>query len=87
MSKTNMVLNALQNGEELTAKQITSRYGLSNPHDAVYQLRMEGYPIYLNTRKNARGETTMKYRLGNPTRKVIAAGIAALGIEGAGLVR
>lgn len=87
MSKTNMVLEAFKNGEELTAKQITSRYKIANPHEAVRTLRSQGYAIYLNTRKNASGERVQKYRLGMPTRKVIAAGIAALGVEGAGLAR
>lgn len=86
MSKINMVLKAFQNGEELTANQITARYGVANPHDVVYNLRREGYAIYLNSRKNARGEIMQKYRLGNPSRKVVAAGIAALGVEAAGLV-
>lgn len=86
MSKTNMVLKAFQNGEELTAMQIMARYGVANPHDVVYNLRSQGYAIYLNERKNARGQITQKYRLGNPSRKVIAAGIAALGVEAAGLV-
>lgn len=85
MSKTNMVLEAFKSGEELTAKQITSRYKLANPHEAVRTLRSQGYAIYCNTMKNARGETVQKYRLGNPTRAVIAAGIAALGAEAAGL--
>ena len=86
MTKTNMVLEALMNGEEMTAKQITARYGVANPHEVVRSLRSQGYAIYLNAHKNARGETKQKYRLGNPSRKVIAAGIAALGVEAAGLV-
>lgn len=81
---TNRVFEALVlNGEELTAKQIASRYGVANPHDAVYNLRMEGYPIYLNSRKDSKGRVTQKYRFGTPSRKVIAAGYKALA---AGLV-
>ena len=85
MSKTMKVLEAFMNGETLTAAQITSRYGIANPHDAVHNLRTSGYPVYLNTEKNSKGHSVSKYRLGNPTRKVIAAGIAALGIKEAGL--
>lgn len=81
---TNRVFEALVlNGEELTAKQIASRYGVANPHDAIYNLRMEGYPIYLNSRKDSKGRVTQKYRFGTPSRKVIAAGYKALA---AGLV-
>jgi predicted transcriptional regulator len=86
MSKVNQVLQAFKNGEELTAKQISSRFKLSDPHSAVRTLREAGYAIYLNKRTNSMGETYNKYRLGTPTRQVIAAGIAALGVEAAGLV-
>ena len=79
VSKIEHVFNALVNkGEELTAKQISSRYGISNPHDAIYQLRMEGYSIYLNRKKDSKGNITHKYRFGTPSRKVIAAGYKAL---------
>lgn len=81
---TNRVFEALVlNGEELTAKQISSRYNVANPHDIVYNLRMEGYSIYLNQHKDSKGRVTQKYRFGTPSRKVIAAGYKALA---AGLV-
>ena len=79
MTKTDRVFEALVlNGEELTAKQLASRYDIGNPHDAVYQLRMEGYPIYCNKRKDSKGRVTHKYRFGTPSRKVIAAGYKAI---------
>ena len=87
MTKTNMVLEALENGEELTAAQMTARYGIRNPHEAVRSLRNSGYAVYLNKRTNSKGEVTHKYRLGKPTRAIVAAGIAALGIKEAGLAR
>jgi len=68
----------VERGEELTASQITSRYGVANPHDAVYQIRRMGYAIYLNDRKNSKGEVTQKYRAGKPSRSLIAAGYRAL---------
>jgi hypothetical protein len=70
-------------GQELTAKQISARYNVANPYDTVYTLRMEGFPIYLNTRTDSKGRVTQKYRYGTPSRKVIAAGYQALA---AGLV-
>lgn len=83
-SATARVYKALVvDGEELTAKQISARYGVANPHNTVYTLRMEGYPIYLNQRTDSSGRVTQKYRLGSPSRKVIAAGYKALA---AGLV-
>ena len=68
----------VENGEELTAAQIKSRYGVANPHDAVYQIRRMGYAIYLNERKNSKGETVQRYRAGRPSRSLIAAGYRAL---------
>lgn len=68
----------VRNGEELTAKQISSRFGIANPHDAVYQLRMQGYPIYLNTHKNSKGEAVRRYRHGTASREIVAAGYRAL---------
>jgi len=79
MTKTNNLLEAFQNGEQLTAAQMTARFGVKNPHEAVRQLRSAGYAIYLNKSKNSKGTVTSKYRLGNPTRAIVAAGIAALG--------
>ncbi len=78
-TKTEMLFESLVGrGEELTAAQITARYGIANPHDAVYQIRRMGYAIYLNERKNSKGETVSKYRAGKPSRSLIAAGYRAL---------
>jgi len=73
------VVTALETGEELTAKQISARYGVKNTRAVINQLRTEGYSIYLNKRVSIRdGQTYMKYALGTPTRSVVAAGYQAL---------
>ena len=73
------VATALSNGAELTAKQISSRYGVKNVRAVISQLRSEGFSIYLNKRVSSfDGETYMKYMLGTPTRAVVAAGYKAL---------
>jgi|TARA_R110000823_G_scaffold290614_1_gene408897 transcription initiation factor IIE alpha subunit len=73
------VINVLKNGVELTAKQITARYGVKNVRAVISQLRSEGYAIFLNKRVSSfDGETYSKYRLGTPTRATVAAGFAAL---------
>lgn len=78
-TKVDKVFEALVGrGEQLTAQQIKTRYGVANPHDAVYQIRQMGYAIYLNEHKNSKGETVAKYRAGTPSRKLIAAGYRAL---------
>ena len=77
-TKTEKVINALENGAELTAKQITARYGVANPRAVISSLRMQGYPVFLNQRTNGFGETYSKYRLGTAPRFVVAAGYQAL---------
>ena len=81
MTKTNQVLEAFKNGEELTSAQITARYGVANPREIVRVLRQDGYAIYLNEHKNSKGHRISKYRLGTPSRKMVAAAYAVLGNE------
>lgn len=76
MTKTDTVLAAFQKGDELTAAQIRSRFGAGNPHEVVRSLRSRGHAIYLNERKNSKGEVTRKYRLGTPSKAMIAAAYA-----------
>jgi hypothetical protein len=79
LTQTQRVINALENGAELTAKQISARYGVKNVRAVISQLRTEGYAIFLNKRVSSfDGETYSKYRLGTPTRATVAAGYAAL---------
>ena len=73
------VATALETGEELTAKQISARYGVKNVRAVISQLRTEGYSIFLNKRVSTfDGETYLKYRLGTAPRSVVAAGYQAL---------
>ena len=73
------VATALETGAELTAKQITARYGVRNVRAVISQLRTEGYSIFLNKRVSSfDGETYLKYRLGTAPRSVVAAGYQAL---------
>ena len=79
ITKTEKVLNALVGVAELTAKQVTSRYGVKNVRAVMSKLRTEGYPIFLNKRVSSfDGQTYSKYRLGTAPRSVVAAGFAAL---------
>lgn len=79
MTNMNRVLEALQSGEEMTGKQIAARFGVRNPRATIHALRLEGFPIYLNKRKDTKGRVTHKYRLGKASRAVVAAGYKALG--------
>jgi transcription initiation factor IIE alpha subunit len=78
-TQTAKVAAALENGAELTAKQISARYGVKNVRAVISKLRTEGFSIYLNKRVSSfDGETYMKYMVGTPTRAVVAAGYKAL---------
>ena len=73
------VENALVNGAELTAKQISSRYGVKNVRAVISKLRLSGLAIYLNKRISSfDGKSYMKYMIGTPTKAVVAAGYKAL---------
>ena len=79
MTKTDRVLSVLMEGQEITAKQISSRFGAGNPYEIVRQLRLKGFAVYANSRTNSKGETKKFFRLGTPSRAVVAAGYRALG--------
>jgi len=78
MTNMTRVLDALKSGEKLTGKQIRARFGVANPRATISDLRMNGYPIYLNKHVDTKGRVTNKYRLGSASREVIAAGYKAL---------
>lgn len=77
-TKQERLLEAFQKGEELTAAQIKARFGIANPTATVSDLRYSGFSIYANQHKDTKGRTSTKYRMGTPTRELIAAGYRAL---------
>lgn len=81
------LVRSLKNGAEFTADQIAYRFGVANPTATINNLRREGYAIYANERTNSLGQTYTKYRLGKPTRQMVAAGFALLGAEVSGLTK
>ena len=79
LSKQARLIQAFEQGQEMTAKQITQRFGFANPTATVSDLRLRGgLAIYANKRTNNLGGTYTKYRLGTPSREVVAAGYKAL---------
>lgn len=78
MTKQKQLLEALQKGEQLTAKQIGARFGIANPTATVSDLRFAGFAVYANKRTSKNGTVTTKYRLGRPSREIVAAGYRAL---------
>jgi len=86
MNATTRLLNALRTGEELTARQIESRFSVTSGRGLVHNLRAQGYAIYLNRRTNSKGTIMQKYRLGTPTRYMVAAAFAAVGANELGMM-
>lgn len=79
MSKQAKLLNHLQAGAEVTARQIAGSFGLKNPHDAIHQLRNQGHCIYANKALLSDGTETTKYRIGRPSRSMIAVANKVMG--------
>lgn len=77
-TKKAKVLTALQSGRTLSSAQLRSQFGLGNPQSVIQSLRFEGFPIYLNTVTDTKGRSRNVYRLGTPSRAVIAAGYRAM---------
>ena len=73
LSKKQKVLNLLSKGENVAWKTIQNKFELESPRSMVDTLRAEGYMIYGN-RVNGK----KYYRMGTPTRAIVAAGIQAL---------
>ena len=78
LTKEQKVLNALQEGRTLSSAQIKSFFGAGNPQAIIQSLRFKGFPIYLNTVTDTKNRSRNVYRLGTPSRAVIAAGYKAL---------
>ena len=81
MSAKQKVLSYLTKDSEyntLTAAQMRAKFGVQNASATINELRKEGHAIYLNSRINANGDKVSFYRLGTPTKRIVAAGIMAL---------
>ena len=73
LSKKEKVLNLLSKGSNVAWKTIRSKFDLESPRAMIDTLRAEGHMIYGN---KVAGKTY--YRIGQPTRAIIAAGIQSL---------
>ena len=77
-SKTFKLMTALQNGEVMTASQISKRFSIGNPTAEVSRLRQAGIVVYTNKRKAGNGVVVTEYRTGKASRALIAAGYRAM---------
>ena len=73
LSKTEKVRNLFSKGNPVSWKTLRNTFDLTSPASMVGKLRNEGMMIYEN-----RSSTGVSYRVGTPSKAVIAAGQAAL---------
>jgi len=75
----NRVLKVLESGRQFTPAQLAGLTGTSEDsiRPRISELRAEGYAVYTNVTKNGKSA----YRLGTPSRKMVAAAYAMMGKE------
>jgi hypothetical protein len=69
------LLNFLKSGQTITETQAVKMFGIKRVSARVAELRSEGYSVYRNVTKD--GKTA--YRLGAPSRAMVAAAYQAAG--------
>lgn len=77
-TKTHKLLTALQSGQALTESQIEKRFNIGNARAEIHRVRRAGFAVYTNKRKAANHMIVTEYRMGKPSRKIIAAGYKAI---------
>ena len=81
LSAKQKMLNTLSRNEgfnTFTVASARNRFGVTNVSARIHELREEGYPIYTNRKTLADGRKISFYRLGSPSKDVVAAGYRAL---------
>ena len=73
LTKKEKVLNLLSKGNNVTWKTLRKRFDLASPTAMIHTLRKEGHAIYRNMTPSG-----VAFRLGSPTKSMIAAGIVAV---------
>ncbi len=79
-TKTARVLSALQSGERISASQAKKRFGVGNLSAEVSRIRQAGFAVYCNKRTAGNHVEVTEYRLGTPSRKLVAAGYLAMSL-------
>ena len=70
LSKTAKIRNLFNTGADVTWKTLRNKFDLKSPAAMVGKLRNEGMMIYEN-----RSSKGVSYRVGTPSKAIIAAGI------------
>ena len=81
VSKAAKLESFLKTGASVTSNQITARFGLKNPHAAISELRQSGVCVYSNATTLSDGTKATKYRIGTPSKAMVAAAARLAGAE------
>jgi len=79
-TKTFKLFSALKSGEKVSASEAQKRFGIKNISAEASRIRSAGFAVYANTRKAGNGVTVTEYQIGEPSRKLIAAGYKAMAL-------
>jgi hypothetical protein len=79
-TKAGKLFEVLQSGQRITASQAQKRFGIKNVRAEVSRIRQAGYAVYANQRTAGNGVEITEYRLGRPSRELVAAGYRALSL-------
>ena len=79
-TKTFKLFTALQAGESVSPSQAEKRFGIKNISAEVSRIRASGYAVYANRRMAKNHVEVTEYRIGKPSRKIVAAGYRAMAL-------
>ena len=79
-TKTHKLFTALQAGEKVSPSQAEKRFGIKNISAEVSRIRQSGFAVYGNKRVAGNGVQVTEYRIGTPSRKLVAAGYRAMAL-------
>jgi hypothetical protein len=79
-TKTGKLFTALKAGEAVSPAQAAKRFGIKNVTAEVSRIRQSGFAVYANSRKAGNGIQVTEYVMGQPSRKLIAAGYKAMAL-------
>ena len=77
-SKTGKLLTALQLGETFSQSRAENQFGIKNIRAEATRIRQAGYAVYANRRVAKNNVKVTEYRIGRPSRELIAAGYRAM---------
>ena len=79
-TKTHKLFTALKAGEKVSASEAQKRFGIKNIAAEASRIRQVGFAVYANTRRAGNNVQVTEYEIGQPSRKIVAAGYLAMSL-------